>query len=168
MAALGKSSLFDRKLSELQQEAERLDDHIRSLSKNIRKIESSGDFPASTPMKSGPRLKSTALSTASARGNEPVEKVFALSEPPIQETDEESAELPELAPSEPVLPGFTTAGAERRKPAADNLRFASYLASGSFGKARPLSQEKKVLRNKAIFMVLFAVIAAIMLFRMIF
>ena len=49
---------------------------------------------------------------------------------------------------------------------SDN-RLAKYLASGSFMDTRPLRQEKSVQRNKAIFMVLFVVMVAYVVMRLV-
>lgn len=52
--------------------------------------------------------------------------------------------------------------------ASEPERFANYFSSGSFGKTRPLGYEKRLQRNKAIFMVIFVVIVAYVMYRVFF
>lgn len=58
--------------------------------------------------------------------------------------------------------------APRRPVARPNERFANYFASGSFVKTRPLGRERRVQRNKAIFMVLFVLLMGYLVFHLVF
>ena len=174
MARPDKSTIFDRKLQELQQESEKLDDNIKSLSKAIRKIETTGELPAAPAPRSTPRF---GRNSGAAQQKVP----DMLQERPYADIEEAELRVP-FPPAEPVaetpassadgelFPGFKSAAPDgKKKPISDTKQFASYLASGSFGKtSRPLSQEKKLQRNKAIFMLVFALLAAFVVFRMIF
>jgi hypothetical protein len=165
MGRSGKTSLFDRKLEELQQERERVEDTIKSLSKAIRKIESASELPPAAPSRAPamPRIARTTVSPAAAvRAQETLERVFGTS------ADTSPAPSAPAAPEGDLLPGFSPPPAVGgKKPISDAGKFAAYLASGSFGKAPPLAKEKRIQRNKAIFMVLFVLIAAYVLYRMI-
>jgi hypothetical protein len=49
-----------------------------------------------------------------------------------------------------------------------NERFASYLASGSFGKTKPLGKTRRVQRNKALFMLAVVLLLAFVLYKAFF
>lgn len=173
MARSDKTSLFHRKLAELDQEAQRVESTIKDLSRTLRKIESGEIAPAPVTSRSAPRFQRTTVSPASAKAQEALERAFAGSRSPpssLLEPTPEDTEPPAPDRTEPgMLPGLRIPADSRKPPAPTPGKFASYLSTGSFGKAgRPLSQEKRVMRNKAIFMLMFALIALYILLRTVF
>jgi hypothetical protein len=175
MARSDKTTFFDRKLQSLRQETDDLDDQIKSLTKAIRKGETVADLPPSAPpARPSPRIARTTLSSASSlKAQEALERTFAAMGETGIPTVESAPQMVATATPAPadgeLFPGFKSAAPEsKKKPISNTQKFASYFASGSFGKARPMASEKKVQRNKAIFMLIFALLAAFVLFRMIF
>ena len=75
---------------------------------------------------------------------------------------------PELSPvgEEPLAP--RAGAAPRRAAPRGSEKFASYFASGSFVKPRPLGRERRVQRNKAIFMLVFVLIVGYLVYHLIF
>lgn len=72
-------------------------------------------------------------------------------------------------PMDEPLPAAIPPPGSRRLPSRGSDRFANYFA-GHFqrGEVRPLNRERKIQRNKAIFMVLFVVLVGYLVYRMIF
>lgn len=60
-------------------------------------------------------------------------------------------------------PGFSDSSVAQRDPRIrpGKERFASYFMAGHFSEMRPLRQERRVMRNKAIFMAVLAILALI-------
>lgn len=75
-------------------------------------------------------------------------------------------EPPRQAP-ESVRPAPAAPVSKRLDPSEDK-RFANYFASGSFVRQRPLGRERRVQRNKAIFLLMFAIIMGYLVYHLIF
>ncbi len=170
-------SIFERKLAALSDESERLEGSIRDLSKTIKKIETTGESAYLQPPKPGPRLQRTTFSSLDQRGQPPMpaaepevaspapERSALLSDAP----DEVENPAADPEPQSGYLPGFAGAKDLRKPTPPKNEKFASYLASGSFGKAgKPLAHEKKLQRNKAIFMLVVAGLVIYILYKTLF
>ncbi len=56
----------------------------------------------------------------------------------------------------------------RRAEPSEDKRFANYFASGSFVKTRPLGRERRVQRNKAIFLLIFVLLMGYLVYHLIF
>lgn len=72
-----------------------------------------------------------------------------------------TTDLRERAPSEEAPAPAST----RSEDTPRTEKIANYLASGSFGKGGSLSQERRIQRNKAIMMLIFALLALYSLFQ---
>jgi hypothetical protein len=66
-----------------------------------------------------------------------------------------------------AAPLSTTSSTRRASLIADK-RFASYFASGSFVDTRTLSRERRIQRNKAIFLLICALLMGYIVYRFIF
>ena len=113
------------------------------------------------------------LGGGSARKPEPAATPVAVAEPVEQELN---LGLPGQAPTAPGAhnwapqqqPRIRTIPEARKAQVKDSGRFANYFASGSFGRNRPMAQEKKVQRNKAVFMLIFVLLFGSILVKLIF
>lgn len=169
MARPAKLSLFDRKLQELERQRELIEGDIRTISKSMRKLDEGGTLP---PLRS--RSAEAAPAAPAARTSAPA-PTPAPAEPPPWRRDASAARTldrafgtltgdegaapadeleaePDERPVPPPAPHLVV-DTRRRAPAAPP-RFANYFASGSFGTNRPLAEERRIQRHKAIFMVI--------------
>lgn len=143
MGWLKKESAYERRMRELDEEAERVRKSMHQL------------------MKGSHREVAARVESAPASG---IREASPLQRPPayrktadFRTTAEASPASPEQDP-EPTsesATAFDTASSSPLRPE----RLASYLASGSFGKSGSLSRERKIQRNKAVVMLILAVIA---------
>lgn len=139
MAWMKRESPYERRIRELEEEAERVRKNMQQLMKNVPR-EAVTSSPALGARPAGPRLRSSYQ-----RSVAPPVPVHA---PQSLRPEEPSAPVP---PDQPEVPARS---AEHRPE-----KFASYLASGSFGTPRSLSRERRIQRNKAIMMLVFALLA---------
>lgn len=148
MGWLRQENAYERRMRELEEEAERVRKNMQLLMKNTKREPSSQ--PA-TP--SGPRTRSSALPGQSYA---PVEEISYDSE---NDETEEADEQNTISASDPRRSHYNQGEYTRAAAPGKPEKLANYLASGSFGKAGSLSRERRIQRNKAIFMVIVAVIA---------
>lgn len=149
---------LQRRLRELEEEEKALRQNMKLLERQTRALAAeSADLPRAAS-RSGPRIASTV--PRPGYGGD------ADAHPPAVEQAADVAAGDAGAPPAPA-PGGRGAAAQR-PPAKGDERFASYFASGSFGRTRPLGHERRVQRNKAIFMVVFVVIVAYVMYRILF
>lgn len=142
-----------RRLRELEEEERALQQNLKEVSRKARKMETLTGEPGFS--RSEPRLAST------------VPRPGAPVLPPL--TADEVADEPEREVPPVRSASVTTPGMAPRNPAPRKAdQFASYLASGSFGKAQPLGRERRVMRNKAIFMLIVVAVVAFVVFRLAF
>ncbi len=146
MARHDSETPLERRLRELEEEERALQQHLKEMSRKVRKIESvAGEsvFPRGEP-----RLAST------------VPRPGAPAAP---------AAVPDPVPAEPELRPAAAPGMAPRNPGPrETERFANYFASGSFGRARPMGREKRLMRNKAIFMLVVVALVAFLFYRLAF
>lgn len=130
-----------RRLREIQEEERRLRQHIREVNRALRRLER-GE-PTDLP------IPAAAVSTPapSAPAAWPKKSGPALQGPPVSGTV-----------SAPARVG----GGYR------DQRFFQYLSTGSFGAARPLARERRIQRNKAIFLLLIAGLLGYLVYRLLF
>lgn len=148
MGWLREETAYERRMRELDEEAERIRKNMQQLMKQ------SARDPVARPVASTGLRKRSSVS--------PPQRSDAETWEGSDEASAAATELPGDAPSTATESddrslGFGGVASSAPKP--DKL--ASYLASGSFGKAGSLSRERRIQRNKAIFM---AVVAALALF----
>lgn len=178
MARPGKPSLFDRKLQDLEQQRDLIQNDIRSLSKSLRKIEEGGELPPLRSRQPEPRTPARAPQPAAPIATAPpAEPLPAAREPSAPKTSERT--FARLAPleTEPEAAASSPGSDRSLDPLVVDTRrltplktpkFANYLASGSFGNSRPLAQERRIQRNKAVFMVVVLVLALVVVLRFVF
>ncbi len=161
MARTSRPSLFERKLQELERQQDVIQNDIRSLSKSMRKIEEGGELPP---------LRSRALDIRPARTAPPPAAEAAAparSLPPSDPVELIEEEAPEVEPA-PAAPPPPLVVDARRRASTKNPRFANYFASGSFGSSRPLAEERRIQRNKAVFMIIVLVVVLAIVWRFVF
>lgn len=171
-----KNPLYERRLRELEEQASLIEKDIRSLQRVLKKpgagemptlVSSAFEAPkaSDTPPSAPPAPATTGRDGAASSDNarRALEKTFAgrtnRAPPP-------SGEL--FAPEElgtVAEPPRPLSVDTKRRVVPNTERFASYLSSGSFGKSRPLTHERKIQRNKAIIMAVVVVLIGFMLFR---
>lgn len=170
MGRSAPESPLARRLRELAEEEKALQQQMKALARQARRLEDELPSGRAAPPP-GPRVRGSAAPVeSSAPPTPPRSDVVTAPEMDILMGDAPAA-LPRGVPAaaRPVSPGYAATMPAARKPAAPPPeRFANYFSSGSFGKARPLGYEKKLQRNKAIFMVIFVVLVSYVLYRIFF
>jgi len=162
MGWLKQETAYERKIRELEEEAERIRKNMQSLMKNVDRNPVPSRSSSAAPVRSQPPVYP-------ADKRNPVSYPASNSE--LLSEDDEAADVGELNEfdSEPVsqpeeqIPMYGTARLRHNQvPKPEKL--ANYLASGSFGKRGSLTRERKIQRNKAIFMLILALLAIFSLF----
>lgn len=140
---------LQERLSAIQQELARVDGEIRTVSQAVEHPDRE---------KALRRLKQLSVEQERPREAADEARVVPTAERLVQrdEVFEKSSQHPGGTAGEPGS-GFDTL---IPKPSADQ-RFAQYFVTGGLHSVRPLRQERKVQRNKAILM---AIIAALVLY----
>lgn len=141
-----KDSALSRRIKDLEKELESVGGEIKTLSRVVRKAERAG--PVQQVSVPGPVQKELAQEQAAVQvRQESRMQMSVLSKQPVEY-------------SQPRVQGDSVA----RKPLGDkdqitrDGRFATYLMSRDFHNVRPLRHEKYIQRNKAIVMVVVAVV----------
>lgn len=150
-----KDSAIDRRLQELQREMTKVGGEIKSLAQREKGKDRLSGPPPGAPRFAAAETKpaEAAAPAAPAAGTE-----SALPAAPAG-GDISRAAAPPLE-SESNLPLF-----DRRPPLSPDRRekFANYFMAGHFSNLRPLRQEKRIIRNKAIVMIVLVALALIWL-----
>ncbi|MFH0908593.1 MAG: hypothetical protein V1929_07515 [bacterium] len=140
---------YERRIRELQKERELLQRNIKSVARTLSKT-------GVDPVGAAERM---------ARLPPPREYQKPPG-PPLSSVQLQALQSAREIPSQPsAATEREVAPVPTRKPASKDERFANYFSSGSFGKAGPLSRERKLQRNRAIFMILVVALAAFLLYR---
>lgn len=163
-----RESAIDRRLQELQKEMGKVGSDIKSLSR-YAKTGGSAVAPAPGNAKLTVPESGTAIKTASSGAADSSGKIQSRSSVPDdllsqeQNSEKESPFFPDDAAKggSGDMPLF-----EPRSPLSTTGRekFANYFMAGHFTNLRPLRQEKRIVRNKAIVMSVLVVIALVWLF----
>ena len=172
MRPVRKETAFERRLRELQDESSTLQRDIKSLSRSLKKLGADTEtLPPPSPARSEAgrsRLNPNYAATIGAdtttmvtvnnhvptAGEPETEVNLFTAEPPAA-----SAPPPAVEPPAVLATRSDTASSATRyrrmapAPKPDDSRFRSYFSNGSFARSVPLSHEKRVQRNKAIFAV---------------
>lgn len=157
-----KTSAIDRRLQELRREMSKVDTEIKSLSRYGKTGSGvpgpradKAQFPEAPAGDSAPAAPSFEATKSQASG---MDDLFAAD----QKSGQTSSVFTEGAPADSGsdLPLF-----EQRSPLSMTGRekFANYFMAGHFSNLRPLRQEKRIIRNKAIVMIVLVVLALIWL-----
>lgn len=150
MGWLRQESPYERRMRELEEEAERIRKNMQMLMKNTPR-EPSVSRVAAPP---GLRKRSSVLPGPGYVGGDD------LDPEPVDESPLPDEENTDAEPRDGMDRGAEAGMRPAPGPAMrQQERLASYLASGSFGKAGSLSRERRIQRNKAIFMAIVALIA---------
>jgi hypothetical protein len=182
-----KETGLERRLRDLEGESRSLQDEIRSLTKALDKKDFSAvPLPPPPAPRPGTARGPAGRPGAAPRGGIGEQAAFLRTTDRRDPADSdgggetsrdvrsmaaaESTPVHEAAGDEVPESGITppSHASRPRRGFEKNERFASYLASGSFGKARPLSKERKLQRNKAIFMLIVVLLLAFVLYKALF
>jgi cobalamin biosynthesis Mg chelatase CobN len=147
MGWLREENAYDRRMRELEEEAERVRKNMQALMKSTTRETTT---PSATS--SGPRTRSSAMPGHSYATVENT----AYADQEVEGSDDEQETL---SATDPRRGAYQQQEYNRTATTAKPERLANYLASGSFGKAGSLSRERKIQRNKAIFMLIVALLA---------
>lgn len=90
------------------------------------------------------------------------------SEPGFSRTEPRVASTVPRPGAPPPRPAPAPGMAPRNPNPRETDRFANYFASGSFGKSRPMVRERRVMRNKAIFMLILVALVGFLVYRLAF
>ena len=144
--------LFKKKNDPISDKARALESEIQKLEEEIRKLSDASAKPH-------PKFRSSALPGGRAHTIEPV-----MAPAEVDEVDQTQLK----APAEPVASEhYNDLGVRKydlvaawkrlknnfRGPAASNPKLVNYLAAGSIQGLRPLRYEKRVARNRFVFLV---------------
>jgi hypothetical protein len=156
-----KTSAIDRRLEELQREMAKIGTELKSVARHAKQ---GGEAPVSAP---GAGQASNAPAVPAA-GREPPAPVCAPIDPArSMGADKTVASAPGMdkPASISALPAGESAGDlplfEQRSPLSMTGRekFANYFMAGHFSNLRPLRQEKRIIRKKAIIWIILVVLA---------
>jgi hypothetical protein len=146
VAWLKRETPYERRIRELEEEADRVRKSMQQLMRQVPPASGYASSPAASPRKTlgaaRPAIRSTA---APSRFSD--ESSTAHEQPLTVEgqAPEESASVEKPAP----------APAPSQRPD----KMAHYLSSGSFGKGYSHARERRIQRNKAVMMFIFALLA---------
>jgi hypothetical protein len=165
--------LFNKKTDPISERARKLSEEIAALEAQIRKLDSKAAAPSQPSQSASPRLRSTAMPHgAAAHAPSPPSSAPAPREPIFEEVDQARLK----AKDDEALEGhYNDLGVRKydlaafiqrlknnfRGPSTANPKLVNYLAAGSIQGLRPMRYEKRVHRNRLLFMVI--LILAIML-----
>jgi len=160
--------LFNKKADPIQSKAKALSNQIAALEVEIKKLQRKSSQPESTSVmsQSVPRSIATAPSSQSPiqthpriAAREPIFESFEQALPARPDDKEKDPHFNELG-----VRKYDVAAAWRRLkslvhgPATHNPKLVSYLAAGSIRGLRPLRYEKRIARNRFLFMTMFFVV----------
>jgi hypothetical protein len=152
MGWLKQESAYDRRLRELEEEADRIRKNMQVVMKNMNRRGPDAAIdrpPAKTTFTPRSSVK------PSWQGEVDLSSDSRATATAVAEAEIDGAgEIDASKPIAVAAYGSTPLIQEKRQP-----QLASYLASGSFGKRGSLARERRIQRNKAIFMLLFALLA---------
>jgi len=157
-----QESAYERRMRELEEEADRIRKNMQSLMKN--------SVPATSSRPAAPsafRTRSTVPPASGRAVAEPIELDDQLSADDTRSDDESYSGTDYGSDRESTVEETRTIPSDysRRTPFLNKPeKLANYLASGSFGKGGSLSRERRIQRNKAIFMLIVALIAVYSLY----
>jgi len=160
-----EESAIDRRLQELQKEMSKVGTDIKSLSRHaIAKVGAPVRAPAPSSQK-----PAAAASVMKVQADVPV----ADSSRNVPPRDDLLSQEQDGEKESPLFPDDVAKGGsgdmplfEPRSPLSETGRekFANYFMAGHFTNLRPLRQEKRIVRNKAIVMSVLVLIALVWLF----
>lgn len=168
MAWIKRESPYERRLRELDEEAERVRKSMQQLMRQVPQ----GGTPTRTSPGSGPApgyrravdpraavpAPLTPPTDLARVVDEEIDDESLLSYQPVSSLDADPVADTSMSRTTRAMPHLNRPGSAAGGPVRPE-RLANYLASGSFGKSRPLSHERRIERNKAIMMLLFALLA---------
>ena len=172
MRPVRKETAFERRLRELQDESSTLQRDIKSLSRSLKKLGADTEtLPPPGPVRHEGNRSRLNPNYAATIGADTTTMVTVNNHTPMAGEPETEVNLFTAEPAgtpvppEPVdVPTVLSTRSDTATPATryrrmapapkpDDSRFRSYFSNGSFARSVPLSHEKRVQRNKAIFAV---------------
>jgi len=163
-----KESAIDRRLQELQREMSKVGTDIKSLSRYAKaKVNSSAHAPAPGNTRVAvPQTERADAASFPVDSNTGVQPRSAVPDDLLSQ-DQNSAKESQFFPDDAAkggsgdMPLFEPRGV---LSTTGREKFANYFMAGHFTNLRPLRQEKRIVRNKAIVMSVLVVIALVWLF----
>lgn len=158
-------ALFRKKADPISARSDELNSQISALEAQIRQLNTSIERA-----KSHPRVRSTAVPQGPTVISGPVPPPTALREPVFEQLNYQKAKDPQEIESSPeryndlgvrkydVLGAFRRMYNNLRGAPTANPKLVSYLAAGSIKGLRPLRYEKRIARNRFIFLSIFFVL----------
>lgn len=153
MGLFKQETAYDRRKRELEEEAERVRKNMQMLMKSVKK-------QGAVPESSYPVYEEAEPVSVSVVEDEAPDSCLVTvdEDEVVEEAVVESPEPRASRKRNDELPPYGTARL-RHLQNQRNENVPTYLASGSFGKRGPVTRERRIQRNKAIFMALLALIA---------
>ncbi|HMP90342.1 MAG TPA: hypothetical protein PJ991_09065 [Kiritimatiellia bacterium] len=153
MGWLKQESAYEKRMRELEEEADRVRKNMNVLMKNMNQESMQTRAATTSGRPSSPAIARSAYPSFMEDG---------MNQNGVNNDANEDADSSQERDSSTYSHSSkgVTRGAGVMKP--ENL--ANYLASGSFGKSGPITRERKMQRNKAIFMLVCALIALFSLY----
>jgi len=163
MGWLKQETAYERKIRELEEEADRIRKNMQSIMKNVDR----GSVPSRSSTSA--YVRNIPPATPAERRThvpptDPETDLYENDRADENDTEEyDDSESPSTVIHENQVPAYGPARL-RHNQAPKPEKLANYLASGSFGKRGSLTRERKIQRNKAIFMLVLALLAVFSLF----
>lgn len=173
--------LFNKKTDPISERARALNDEIAALEAQIKRLARQEQPPA--PIGNAPRLRSTAMphgptTQLHAHAPQPQQPPQPQPQPKSREPIFEEVDLKRLQKNETATPEhFNDLGVRKydfvalvqrvknhfRGPSTANPKLVNYLAAGSIQGLRPMRYEKRVARNRVLFitMIILALLVGI-------
>lgn len=153
-----KNPRLQDKLDAIQREIARMESEIKGIS---RAVETPDSIEALRRLKQVPSGGSSVAAPLKNTG-------VILSGGPVQD-DVSSSHMPGTGTTaRPSFGGLEEPPALQLPKTVPDPRFNTYFGTGSLHSVRPLRQERRVQRNKAIFMLIIAGLLIVMVLKMIF
>jgi hypothetical protein len=164
--------LFKKRYDPISQRAADLNEQIAALEAQIKQLTEEQAPAASTPVAASPPVfeKPRLRSTAKPRGTQPASVPEPAAAPPPQEPifEEVNQEQIQVQQEEATSGDLNSLGVRKndlvtfwrrltahfRGPSTTNPKLVNYLAAGSIQGLRPMRYEKRVARNRFLFLAL--------------
>jgi cell division protein FtsB len=158
---------FKKKTDPLTDRARALNAEIAALEAQIKKLDGKPEAPSAGPSSPAPRLRSTAMPHGAATATHPPQPPAPTHREPIFE-DVDQNRLQAKLDAESTKEHYNDLGVRKydlaaffrriknhfRGPSTANPKLVNYLAAGSIQGLRPMRYEKRVARNRFLFVVL--------------
>jgi len=154
-----QESAYDRRMHELEAEAERVRKNMQNLMKSLNDDQSGSKSSSARPSRS---IHGTY--SVSSQQRTPDQQTEHTGVPEARDDIGSGASTGFGSSTYGTSNRTAQPGYQRNSRTEKPAHLAQYLASGSFGKRGSMTRERKLQRDKAIFMLIFALIALFSLY----